>query len=209
MSNYIRACFCLPEVLQESHLKELLSQIKVFECVSNDEPTFNEGYWLEQKLLLNTSSGNWEARFLQIYFGVDKYSTLFFDVDENIFLPGRKNAYSPDQDPVYIQYKFILRQIVQSIKPKIGEIDYDADLICALLGNQYPYSIASWGNYFSSEWINLLSPESRNRLFDNVDEVIPIENIGFITFIHPMEANRAWSIRHKMLEEIIRENMSF
>jgi hypothetical protein len=209
MSNYIRACFCLPEPLQESQLKELLNQIKAFECVPTDEPYFNEGYWIDQKLLWNTSNGSWKAGFIQVYFGINQYSTFFFDVDEKLFLPGRKIAYSPGQDPIFIQYKNILSQIIRSINPKIGEIDYDADLICALLGNQYPYSIASWGNYFSSKWLNLLSLEIRNNLFDIVDEAIPVDDMGFITFIHPMEFNRAWSNRHKKLEEIIRGNMSF
>jgi hypothetical protein len=209
MCNYIRACFCLPKLLQESQLQELLMLIKVFECVSIDKPTINEDYWVEQKLMLNTSVGRWNARFLQVYFGINKFSTFFFDVDENIFLPGRQIAYSPNQDAIFVQYKHILGQIIRGINPIIGEIDYDADLICALLGNKYPYSIASWGNYFSSKWLILLSPESIGELLDIVDEVIPIDDMGVLTFIHPMQANRAWSNRHKKVEEIIRENMNF
>jgi hypothetical protein len=209
MSNNIRACFCLPEILQETHLRKLLSEIKVLNCIPIGEQIYNEGYWIEQKLNWTFGGESWAASFIQINYRSNSYSTFTFDLDAESFLPKGRIAYHPGIDPKFAQYKNLLIQIIQLIYPRFGEIDYEADLICSELGDQYPYNIASWGNYFPSFWINGLDLEVKNKLFDIVDEIIPIDNLGFITFIHPMEANRAWSNRHKRLEDIIKKHKNF
>lgn len=208
MINRVRACFCLPNIIDEDHLRILLQNLERFGINRNGTLDYYKNLWSEQKLIWNISDKSWEASILQLTSEKKPYSTFSFNLDASYFIPDGKITYFPDNDPLFINYKNILVYILIQITPLIGEIDFDADLICSELSQEYPYKIASWGNYFSFNMMSNIEFNYIKSLTDICDEIIPIESYGYLTFIHPMDANRAWSNKHEKLEKIIRDNIN-
>jgi hypothetical protein len=202
--NNIRACFCIPEPLNEAQLGNLLNYLSAHNCEISDRPYFNEGNWIAQELHWNILGKTWDASLGQIVFGDNEFSTLSFNVDGDFFLPGAKTSYSPMGDPKFALYKDLLIQIIKLTNPFIGEFDYEADLIYAQLVNNPSTTIASWGNFIPSSWTEKLNSKTQSLLLDTVDEAIFVEDRGLITFIHPMAANRAWGHRHEILDKILK-----
>jgi len=201
--NSVTACFSLAEPSTEFQLQRILERIKLLGCVPIDKTVYNEGMWIEQKLYWGLLDIKWAARLRQIYFRNKNCITFSFDVDSNVFLPGANILYSPSGDPKFLHYKNLLSALIMELKPNIGEIDYDADLICS------ESITACWGNYFPFKWINGLDDEVKGSLLRVVDEAFEIDGIGTLTFIHPLKFNQAWSSRHEQLDEIIKSHFDF
>lgn len=207
--NSITACFSLPEPLTKFQLQRMLERFKLLGCVPVGQPIYNEEIWTKQELYWGLFDVKWTARFRQVHFRNASCTTFAFDLDSNFFLPGANTLYSPNGDPKFLHYKNILSQLIMELKPSIGEIDYEADLICSELTTRFQNTIACWGNYFPSKWLNSLDDEVKGNLSRVVDETHEINGIGTLTFIHPLKANQAWSPRHEQLDRIIRRYFDF
>jgi hypothetical protein len=90
--------------------------------------------------------------------------------------------------------------VIRYVDPEIGIIDYEAELLCSEL---HTTPLADWGNYFPKRFLKLLSSKERKLLPQVVDEFLQIDNLGVLTFIHPLMANQAWSDRHAKLDKLI------
>lgn len=207
--NSITACFFLPEPLTKYQLQTMLERIKLLGCVPIGQPIYNEENWTEQELYWGLFDVKWAARFRQVYFRNASCTTFAFDLDSNFFLPGANTLYSPNGDPKFLHYKNLLSQLIMGLKPSIGEIDYEADLICSELTPRFQDAIACWGNYFPSMWINTLDKEVKGHLLRVVDETHEVDGIGMLTFIHPLKANQAWGSQHEQLDGIIKKYFKF
>lgn len=203
--NSITACFCLQNPFQEDQLSDLLKKTAKFGVQNEGTLQKNEGVWFEQELSYIFNEKHWKSRFRQIYLhGQQHYSTFSLDLDSNFFLPENALSYVPDKDEKFLYYIKLVSEIIIGIKPLIGEIDFEADLICSDLAAGFHDPIASWGNFFSIDWINSLHSEIRNEIMSTVDDLYEIKDIGILTFIHPLTANRQWNSRHEKLNRIIR-----
>jgi len=207
--NSVTACFSLQDHLGENELQGMLDRIEIFGCKPVGKPICNEEIWVEQELEWSLSGIKYAARFRQAYFRNADCSIFTFALDSAIFLPRDKIVYSPIGDPKFLIFKDILSQLIIDLKPTIGVIDYEADLICSELKTEFKGTIASWGNYFPIKWIDSLTNDVKQNLLSAVDETLAIPNIGLLTFIHPLKANQAWGCKHERLEDIIRRYFAF
>jgi hypothetical protein len=183
MPNYVRACFCVEEALDQSHLQDLIKITERFGCQPVDAPVTNMDRWVDQFLVLKMLDKNWEARLFQLSSTLYKCCKISFDVEDSFFLPGRKISAHPRDDKLFITYKRLLLALIQELKPFIGVIDWDADLLCGEIGSNL---IAGWGNYLSNQLLNNWSVEELRLVPDLVDEYIPVQGIGILTFNHPL-----------------------
>jgi hypothetical protein len=196
--NYIRACFCINSYKEIQHLHNLLEILEKFDCLPIGPPIMDSGIWMEQNLVWNSGKRRENARLLQIIFPNNK-TTLSLDIEEETFL-GRGIKFCPENnDPVFHKYKNMIVGFVKELKPKIGQIDFEADLIC---DDFYANTIASWGNFLPTELVEYMN--KRKIEVDHLfDEVIDIDDLGLLTFIHPLMFNSKWSLRHEQLEDVI------
>lgn len=204
MTNYIRACFCLPSQLGINELSGLLEVLAKHNFNELDMPSFNQDIWIEQRMVWRTQVGAVEARLFQLSLGQDKRNMFSFDIDSLLFLPESTIAFNHSENPEFNNYKDALSNVIKLIKPEFGLIDYDADLLCdeALLS-----SLAAWGNFLTKDLIESFSSKEREILFNTVDEIFPVDSLGVITFIHPLKANQSWSENHEKLDKILRSKV--
>lgn len=205
MVNFIRACFCLNQNLDFIVLNKLLEVLAQHDCHAIGSTETNFGVWVEQKMEWTIRNKPQKARLFQLSQNHGGYSLVSFDIDEFLLLPESKISYRPDSDPLFAAYKTIIVDLIKQLKPRIGLIDYEADLLCTEIPS---ITLASWGNFFPYDFLKLWSLDERNMLTQLVDELIPIDEFGLLTFIHPLLANQAWSERHEQLERIIRTHRS-
>jgi hypothetical protein len=207
--NSVTACFSLPEPLNEIELQGMLERIKLLGCQPVGKPINNEDIWIAQESYWCLFDIKYAARFRQVHFRNAGCTTFAFDLVSNYFLPVDKTLYSPNGDPKFFYYKELLVQLLSDLNPKIGVIDFDADLICSELKTGFQGTIASWGNYFPLQWINSLPDEVKRNLLSVVDESLEVNGMGLLTFIHPLKANQGWGSKHEQLDEIIKRYFVF
>ncbi|MBN1536986.1 MAG: hypothetical protein JW908_09665 [Anaerolineales bacterium] len=204
MPNFVRACFCSQKIINLYDLQSLLEILKKYRCFPVDEPLINLGRWNEQKIVWEIDKSIWESRLNQFsYNNIDECTVISFDVDNQLFLPKGNICYIPNNDKVFYDYKSLLIDLIKEIKPNFGQIDLDVDLFCCEI---YATPIASWGNYFSNRFLKLWNRHEIKILTQLVDEYIEIDNLGILTFINPLTANREWSNTHENLEKLIRSH---
>lgn len=206
MPNFIRACFCINRLLDHQDLEILLEIMSKRECYALGEPQLLRCSWINQKLEWKKKDTFIEARLFQFSIPEMENPLFSFDVDEISFLPAGDISYEPHQDPLYIEYKILLINLIEQIKPIIGVIDYEADPLCGEISKSREI-IAAWGNFFPFTTLVNWSLEDDNLLREIVDELIPIHDLGYLTFIHPLMVNQAWSNRHKQLEILIKSHL--
>ncbi len=183
MTNYIRACFCRERPLDFSDLKKLERILKNFGFHFIDQPLMNQEQWIEQPLIWKILNQNWLARLFQISPNQLTNSMISIDVDSLLFLPERKISYHPIGDPLFDTYKYLLVDLIEELRPFVGLIDYDEDLVCGELRSN---SFMAWGNYLSSQFLETWTSDEVKLLRALVDEYIKIEEVGILTFNHPL-----------------------
>lgn len=146
----------------------------------------------------------YEARLLQSWNFGERMS-LSFDIADIVFLPGRSVEFIPNGNVSFDWFKQIIIQFINYIKPIIGVIDYEADLLCA--SSEKYSSLASWGNYFSQSVLEQWTQNDVKTLLQVVSESTEINNLGVLTFIHPLAANQAWTGRHQEVQTLLERNL--
>lgn len=134
-------------------------------------------------------------------------------MEEKAFLSPSSPVFEPRfqarQNSTFIKYKEILSALIRTVRPFIGTIDYESDLSCDEF-DQYG-GIASWGNFVAFSLLRRLSNEDQQLLYTGVDDFVMIDDIGVLTFIHPLlypyDINSR-TLRHKRLDAWFREMVS-
>lgn len=134
----------------------------------------------------------------------DSRGRISFNVGEAAFLEGAIEFAPGAKDHVFSAFKQIVVELVAHIRPLIGAIDYEADLLCETLSQTR--SLVSWGNFFSRAWLEWWSAEDVQTLCHAVDEWLEVDDLGVLTFIHPLAANQAWTARHQQVDALLRRN---
>jgi hypothetical protein len=162
--------------------------------------------WIEQKILWNPVDRSWDARLSQISFARASASMVSLDVDEGLFLNGLKVSYYPNDDPLYVAYKSLLEVFIKQVKPFIGVIDWDADLLCPNLEKN---SFAAWGNYLSYRFLENWSKKEKEFIQEIVDEMSVIDDAGILIFNHPLgyseadeSPNKIWTLISAHINEM-------
>jgi hypothetical protein len=203
MANFIRAVFCIQHLLDFQGLQQFLETLAPYGCDPVGAPT-SDGDWVEQKLAWRVQDAFWTCRLLQFSFGSGSGAVLSFDIDESLpfQMPGALSV-RPGGEPWFEAYQQMLVRLIRQIEPTLGMLDYEADLLC---GQAHAQPFASWGNYFPAWLLNRLSTAERSQLFRLVDEALPVDDLGVLTFIHPLMVNQAWSDRHVRLDRLVRSH---
>lgn len=183
MMNYVRACFCIDDVLDFKDLGKLGMILRNHKCYLVNPPIITSGKWIQQSMAWKILNREWSVRLFQISLKPGTQAMVSFDVDNLAFLPEQKISYFPDDDPLFGAYKDLIRDFIMEIKPFIGVIDYDADLLCGELSRN---SFTSWGNYLSNKLLDDWDTDEVKLIPRLVDEYIPIEKMGILTFNHPL-----------------------
>ncbi len=159
------------------------------------------------KITLQTGEGACGARLLQIWGSGFPKRRISFDVEEGIFLPGRTVSFTPRSNAVFGRFKQILTRIAVHLQPTSGVIDYDADFLCDELSTARACrSFVHWGNYYSHALLRHWPREAVAKLLAMVDEFTVIDDLGVLTFLHPLAANQAWTSRHENVLALLIEN---
>jgi len=183
MANYIRAGFCLDNPLDLTDLWKLREILDGHACNSIGDPNMDQGKWYSQRFTWEILNKSWEARLFQISHGITHPSMISFDVDDLLFMPNSKISYQPNSDPLFDAYKEIIINIIQFIRPFIGIIDFDADILC---GEFRSNSFAAWGNFLSNRFLDTWNSEDINWIEKNLEIIFSIKGIGKLIFNHPL-----------------------
>ncbi len=143
----------------------------------------------------------YEARIVQSWHNETESRFLSFDIDETVFLPGSDLEFVPNDTIFFEKFKQILIEFVRYLRPFFGSIDYEADIQCEALEKHSP--IISWGNYFSQSMLKGWFQNNVNSLSQIPNESLQIDELGILTFIHPLTVNQAWTDRHKKMQSLI------
>lgn len=202
--NNISACFSLRSPRDLGQLQRIVDLLIQLNCNPAGEISVYSDSYIEQELCWSLLDSNWTARLRQTSNTHNECTIFSFDVDTHIFLPGDQTHFSPNNDQRFINYQNLLAQLINEINPLIGEIDYEADLLCTDINNNFPRTIASWGNYLPYAWFNQLNDRIQSQVFNVVDEVVEVNPSGLLTFIHPLQSNRGWGPKHQKLDDLIK-----
>lgn len=228
MSNFIRACFCINDIVPDTAFDDLFKTLDLLDCkLSTEQNPFIKGVeldsnsnlanleqvvdWLSNpgylniSLVLTQNNKPYETRIVQRWQGNTEPRFLSFDLEDTVFLPEATIEFTPNNDVSFEKLKQILIGLVRYLKPFFGAIDYEADLECGPL-KQYK-SIVSWGNYFSSSILNKWPQNELEELLQIPNESLKIDDLGLLTFIHPLTVNQAWTNRHEEMQFLINRNM--
>jgi hypothetical protein len=144
------------------------------------------------------------ARLMKWKYRSDIAERISFAVDDSAFL-NHSIEFTPDSgDHVYSRFKRIVIEIIKQIRPLVGAIDEEADLLCDTLNQSH--SVVSWGNFFSYSLLEQWSEGELRVLRQTVDEYVQVDSLGVLTFIHPLAANQAWDVRHERIDAILRHD---
>lgn len=145
----------------------------------------------------------YHVRMLQRWRREDRYRMMTLTVDENAFLHQVIHwVPTPDNHVLFERYKALIIACIVALKPAIGVIDYEADLICG--EQEYNGSLVSWGNYFPHLLLDQWQEHERTELRQRVNEYIPIDDLGVLTFIHPLAVNQVWTTHHRRIDAVVR-----
>jgi hypothetical protein len=183
MGNNIRACFCVKDFLNFSDLEELQAVLKAHGCILSTSPTINLGKWIEQEFRWKPFEQEWKMRLFQLSLAGKSSSMVSLDVEDGLFLKDGEVNYFPQNEPLFIAYRSLLRDFIGQIMPFIGVIDWDADLACS---NLQSTSFATWGNYLSYDFLGIWNRKDTELIEEMTDEIIKVNNNGILTFNHPL-----------------------
>ncbi len=209
MSNFIRGVFCLaPYPFEFKKVSDLFTTLRKSGIRLYPQNTdtvtgsaailkqITDGFAREGYLKIDLQ---WELRetIYKAHFeftGKHDFRKFVFCVDEQAFLPGNNISYVPADDPIFESYKRAIVIIIKSLRPNLGVIDYENDFLC---GPDSPMS--SWGNYIPFS----IQGSTIDRIKSIVSDYTVIDDAGILTFIHPLQANQAWTEQHKELQSIL------
>lgn len=181
--NYIRACFCIDQYLGLAALESLCGFLERHKCRTVNPPKLLDSvHWYEQSLVWEMPDVNVMARLIQIPHDFAP-SMISLDVDASFWLPGGRISYDPARDAYFKTYTRLLLDLINYVKPYIGLVDYDADLLCTDLPSN---SFRAWGNYLSSQFLSSWTPQEIKEIERLVDEYHPADQHGILTYIHPL-----------------------
>jgi hypothetical protein len=183
MPNFIRACFCIEHFSDFADLLELQKILTNYNCQIIEKPTVYLETWNIQNLTWQILGKPWVARLFQLPSVSENCSMVSFDVDSLMFLPGHQITYLPGGEQWFLAYKMLLTDLIKHLRPYIGIIDYEADLLCK---DRALNNFSAWGNYLSNKFLTSWNQAERLQIPVLVDEYTDIENIGLIIFNHPL-----------------------
>lgn len=147
-----------------------------------------------------------EARLMQMWPSEDSPVRVSLDVGEHVLFQSSQIVVHPS-GIVFESFKRLVETVVVHAHPRIGVIDYEADLFCTDSGDHQYGSLASWGLYLPFVRLASWSPEDTGSLWALLDECIEIPDHGFLMFCGPLAANQAWTARHRRIDELLRRNL--
>lgn len=240
MSNYVRACFCIPSLTNPSNLYNLLLALAENNCTYNTWIRGSvQGYqtrsdraidiheievdltpssakmlriaeWLAEpgyvtvKLGWKTDSNIYETEIIQIWREESVGRSIRLCIEEDAFLPNNLTEFTNLDSNLFRDYKKLVGDFIKHTSPTLGMIDYEADLLCEPINPMA--SLVSWGNFYSNEYLAQWTSNNINKIVQIVDESQTINNIGLLTFIHPLQANQAWTTRHEQVYKILQNH---
>ncbi len=183
---------------------ELAPELNTIKLQQLAEQLATKGYAIVE-LAWRMGERLYNARLLQISHDDQTTQRITFEISEHVFLPPGRRAYTPEHDPTFEQFRLIMVELIKHIRPTIGNIDYEADMLCD--PPRETGSVASWGNYFSQCLLDQWSHNDVESLLQTVSDYTRIEDNGILTFLQPLtDPHEAWTARHQAVAAILERN---